>query len=138
LLVILPLWQGRAVFTKIRQGGRELWISGVCWGVMFTAFMVALTLTSVANVLVTMSAGPLLTALAARIFIGHKLPSRTWAAIVRGPRHRLDVRHQARRRPTAWHAGGLWRAAGRRCCNWTVVQHAHCQGARHRPGASRC
>ena len=42
LLVILPLWQGRAVFTKIRQGGRELWISGVCWGVMFTAFIASI------------------------------------------------------------------------------------------------
>ncbi|MDQ0591029.1 DMT family transporter [Variovorax paradoxus] len=82
LLVILPLWRGRAVFSQIRSGGRELWISGVCWTVMFTAFMVALTLASTASVLVTMSLGPLLTALAARLFIGHRLPMRTWAAIV--------------------------------------------------------
>src|SRR3990167_4342500 len=74
LLVILPFFQGRAVFRKVAQGGRAFWISGVCWSVMFTAFMVALTLTSVANVLVTMSIGPLLTALMARIFIGHRVP----------------------------------------------------------------
>jgi drug/metabolite transporter (DMT)-like permease len=43
--------------------------------------MVALTLTSVANVLVAMATGPLLTALAARIFLGHRLPARTWIAI---------------------------------------------------------
>ena len=49
---------------------------------MFTAFMVALTLTSTANVLVTMSLGPLFTALMARTFIGHRLPTRTWVAIV--------------------------------------------------------
>ena len=49
---------------------------------MFTAFMLALTLTTVANVLVTMAIGPLLTALIARVFIGHRLPVRTWAAIV--------------------------------------------------------
>ena len=66
LLLILPFFQGRAVFVKVAQGGRAFWISGVCWSVMFTAFMVALTLTSVANVLVTMSIGPLLTALMAR------------------------------------------------------------------------
>ena len=49
LLVILPFFQGREVFTKIRRGGAALWLSGVCWAVMFMAFMVALTLTSVAN-----------------------------------------------------------------------------------------
>ena len=36
---------------------RALWLSGLCWSVMFTAFMVALTLTTVANVLVTMAIG---------------------------------------------------------------------------------
>lgn len=81
LLVILPIWRGRAVFSRIHSGGRALWLSGVCWGVMFTAFMVALTLTSVANVLVTMAIGPLLTALLARVFIGHRIASRTWLAI---------------------------------------------------------
>ncbi len=82
LLVILPFFQGRAVFDRIRRGGRALWASGMCWSVMFTAFMVALTLTSVANVLVTMAVGPFLTALMARAFIGHRIPARTWAAIV--------------------------------------------------------
>ncbi|MDB5895023.1 MAG: permease [Rhodoferax sp.] len=81
LLVILPVFQGREVIAKIRRGGAMLWISGVCWSVMFTAFMVALTLTSVANVLVTMALGPLLTALMARVLIGHRLALRTWAAI---------------------------------------------------------
>ena len=81
LLVILPIWQGHVVFSRIRSGGGALWLSGVCWSVMFTAFMVALTMTSVANVLVTMSIGPLLTALLARIFIGHRIASRTWLAI---------------------------------------------------------
>jgi drug/metabolite transporter (DMT)-like permease len=82
LLVILPFFQGRQVFAKIRNGGSALWISGVCWSVMFTAFMVALTLTSVANVLVTMSVGPFLTALMARVFIGYRIPMRTWIAIL--------------------------------------------------------
>ncbi len=30
LLVILPLWRGRAVCSQLRSGGRALWISGVC------------------------------------------------------------------------------------------------------------
>ena len=81
LLVILPFFQGRQVFSRIRYGGRALWVSGVCWSVMFTAFMVALTLTTVANVLVTLALGPLITALLARVFIGHRIPLRTWLAI---------------------------------------------------------
>ena len=81
LLVILPFFQGRVVFSKIRHAGWALWLSGACWSVMFTAFMVALTLTSVANVLVTLAIGPFLTALIARIFIGHRIPARTWGAI---------------------------------------------------------
>ncbi len=82
LLVILPAWQGMGVFRNMHWRSPYFWLSGVCWSVMFTAFMVAMTLTTVANVLVTMALGPLFTALIARIFIGHKLPLRTWAAIV--------------------------------------------------------
>jgi drug/metabolite transporter (DMT)-like permease len=82
LLVILPFFQGREVFAKIRRGGWPLWLSGLCWSVMFTAFMLALTLTTVANVLVTMAVGPFLTAVVARVFIGHKIPPRTAVAIL--------------------------------------------------------
>lgn len=128
LLVILPAWQGRMVFTKIRRGGGPLWISGVCWCVMFTAFMVALTLTSTANVLVTMAVGPLFTALAARIFIGHKLPRRTWATIaVAG----VGIGWMYGTKFGQGEMGGTLVAL---CvpvavaCNWTVVQHSHAQG----------
>ncbi|WP_427912134.1 DMT family transporter [Ramlibacter sp. MMS24-I3-19] len=82
LLVILPVFQGRSVFGKLRRAGPALWLSGLCWSVMFTAFMVALTLTSVANVLVTMAVGPFLTAIVAWLAIGHRVPGRTWLAIV--------------------------------------------------------
>ena len=44
LLVILPLWQGPGVFRRMPWGQGAFWFSGVCWGVMFTAFMMALTL----------------------------------------------------------------------------------------------
>jgi drug/metabolite transporter (DMT)-like permease len=82
LLVLLPLLRGPApVWRSIRDGGRTLWISGLCWSVMFTAFMLALTLTTVANVLVTMAIAPLLTALMARFALGNRLPLRTWATV---------------------------------------------------------
>ncbi|WP_326533646.1 DMT family transporter [Pseudorhodoferax sp.] len=82
LLVLLPLLQGRALLPRMRAAGWALWVSGICWSVMFTAFMLALTLTSVANVLVTMALGPLFTALVARVALGHRLAPRTWLAIV--------------------------------------------------------
>ncbi len=128
LLVILPFFQGREVFSRIRHGKGALWLSGLCWSVMFTAFMMALTLTTVANVLVTMSLGPFLTALLARIFIGHRIPLRTWIAI-------------------AVAGGGIaWMYAGdvssgqlagtlvalcvplAGAVNWTVTQRSHARG----------
>jgi len=54
--------------------------SGAMWAVMFTAFMIALTLASTAGVLVTMSISPLLTALAARLLLSDPVPLRTWIA----------------------------------------------------------
>lgn len=98
LLIILPVWRAadRASGVQSAVAGehfayrhwgalpasRAFWISGTCWSVMFTAFMLALTFTSVANVLVIMAAGPLFTALLARFAIGQTLPLRTWVAIV--------------------------------------------------------
>ena len=129
LLVILPFFQGRAVFATIRSGGRQFWLSGLCWGVMFTAFMLALTLTTVANVLVTMALGPLMTALLAWVFIGHRIPARTWLAIALAG---VGI---------AWMYGGqmdlssqlggtlvalLVPLAG--AANWTVVQHSRMHG----------
>src|SRR6218665_1058100 len=81
LLVILPAMQGGAVFAAMRKTGRMLWISGLCWCVMFTAFMLAIMLMPVANVLLTMAAAPLLTALFAREFIGQRTAPRRWLVI---------------------------------------------------------
>jgi len=131
LLVILPLWRGRAVFSLLRRGGRSLWISGVCWAVMFTAFMVALTLTSTASVLVTMALGPLFTALAARLFIGHRLPARTWAAIVVAG---LGIGWMYGTHLLGGGGGSLVGTLVALCVplagatQWTVVQHAHAKG----------
>lgn len=81
LTVALTWLRGPALWRSIARWPRALWLSGACWAVMFTAFMVAITLTTVANVLVTMAIGPLVTALFARIFLHHRLPARTWGAI---------------------------------------------------------
>lgn len=129
LLVILPLVQGRVVFSKIRAGGVALWVSGVCWGVMFTAFMVALTLTTVANVLITLALGPFMTAVAARIFIGHRIALRTWLAIGAAGAGiawmyggQVDFQSQLRGMLVAL----LVPIAG--AINWTVVQSSRSHG----------
>ena len=129
LLMLLPVLQGRTVFQRLWQSGSAMWWSGVCWGVMFTTFMLALSLTTVANVLVTLAIGPFLTAGLSRVVIGHKMALRTWVAIaVAG-------------------AGIVWMYAGQAnftsqwagiavalavpvaaACNWTVVQHSRAHG----------
>ena len=83
LFVLLARQRGaRSLATALGRADLVLWISSACWTVMFTAFMVAITLTTVANVLVTMALAPLMTALLARVALGHRLPRRTWFAIV--------------------------------------------------------
>lgn len=82
LLILLALRGPQRLWRTIRHGGAKLWLSAFCWSVMYTAFMLALTLTTVANVLVTMATAPLLTALVAGAALGHRLPRRTWLAIV--------------------------------------------------------
>ena len=79
LVAILGFMRGRALLGAMR--GAVVWASGLCWAVMFTAFMVALSLTTVANVLVTMSLSPLFTAIFARLFLRQPIPVRTWCAI---------------------------------------------------------
>jgi len=54
------------------------------WAVMFTAFVLALSLTSTANTLVVMSVSPLLTAVLARLLLREPVPPRTWVAILAG------------------------------------------------------
>ena len=129
LLVILPMFKGRAVFGQMLKGGTALWLSGLCWSVMFTAFMVALTLTTVANVLVTMALGPLLTALGARAFTGYRIPARTWLAIALAG---VGI---------VWMYGGQANLSAQlagtlvallvpiaAAINWTVVQHSQAHG----------
>jgi drug/metabolite transporter (DMT)-like permease len=127
LVVMLTGWRGPGVLWRsLSGGGRALWLSGVCWGVMYTAFMMALTLTTVANVLVTMALAPLLTALLARVALGHRVPARTWTAIaVAGLgiawMYGAEVNGAEPR-----HLAGILVAAAvptAAAVNWTVIQH---------------
>ena len=128
LLVILPVFQGRAALATLRGGGRALWLSGLCWSVMFTAFMVAIMLMPVANVLVTMAVGPLLTALFSWIFIGHRIAPRTWGAIaLAGLGIGWMYGSQMAGLPVVGTLVALCVPVAA-AVNWTVVQHAQQHG----------
>jgi drug/metabolite transporter (DMT)-like permease len=74
------VWQAKG-WAQFKSGP-VLWLSGLMWACMFTCFMMALTMTTVANVLITMSLAPLMAALLGRFMLGLQVPGRTWAAIV--------------------------------------------------------
>lgn len=131
LLVILPMIHGKTLLSKLKQGGTYLWVSGICWSVMFTAFMTALTMTSVANVLITLSLGPMLTALFTRIFIGHKLPVRTLVAIVVAGAGIAYMYAAQINLSDMKQLTGMLVALGvpiAAAVNWTLVQHSQAQG----------
>lgn len=132
LVVLLSVMRGPGTLWRtVRGGSRTLWLSGLCWAVMFTAFMVAITLTTVANVLVTMAISPLLTALIATLLLRHRLPPRTWAAIVVAGAgiawmYAKDVSGSDPR-----HVLGTLIALGvplAAASNWTLIQHASRSG----------
>ena len=130
LLVALLFIRRRALLDDIRRGGIALWFSAACWAVMYTNFMLAITLTTFATVLVTMAVAPLVTALFARGFLGHRLPARTWTAIgLAGAgiawmfgRQALSVSAEDASMTGALVALGVPLAAA---ANWTLLQHLH-------------
>jgi drug/metabolite transporter (DMT)-like permease len=72
----------RRDFTgALRRAGVAGLMSGAMWAVMFTCFMLALTLASTANTLIVLAVGPLMTALLARAVLKAPISPRTWAAI---------------------------------------------------------
>ncbi|RJX32873.1 MAG: DMT family transporter [Oxalobacter sp.] len=76
------VWSEKSkVLTTVRKVGAIGILSGLFWGAMFSCFMMALTLTTVANTLVVDSIVPFLTAIGAWIFLKQKTPLRTWVAI---------------------------------------------------------
>lgn len=127
LIVMLAWLRGPAtVAASLRSGGRTLWLSGVCWAVMYTAFMMALTLTTVANVLVTMALGPLFTALMARFALGHRLAARTWGAIVIAGMGIAWMYARELSASDSKHVLGMAVALGvpiAAAINWTLIQH---------------
>ena len=127
LLLALLAMHGAGLWRDIRRGGVALWFSALCWAVMYTNFMIAITLTTVATVLITMAIAPLVTALFSRFFLRHRLPARTWAAIgVAG----IGIAWMFGRQALTGGASmtGALVALGvplAAAANWTLLQHLH-------------
>ena len=127
LTVLLPLLRGRdywrRALPRLRRSPSVLG-SGLCWAVMYTAFMLALTMTGVANVLVTMALGPLLTALFARVFLHQRLAARTWIAIwVASAGIAWMFASEMSAGPSAWVGMGVALAVPvAAASNWTLLQ----------------
>jgi len=132
LLVILPLYQGREFFSRLFHAPRVLWLSGVCWAVMFTAFMVALTLAPVAEVLITMAVGPLISALVARIFFGQRIAIHTaWSIALACAGMAWMFARPFSDSGSSGVSLGTWVALlvpTAAAVNWSVVQHAQTRG----------
>jgi drug/metabolite transporter (DMT)-like permease len=78
-VAVVLLFRG-GPWKALRAAGVPGLFSGVLWAVMFTAFVIALSLTTTANTLVMMSVSPLLTVVCARIVLSDPIPLRTWIA----------------------------------------------------------
>lgn len=72
----------RQFLSSLKNIGWAGFLSAVMWAVVFTCFMLSLTLTTVANTLLVDSITPLLTAFFAWFFLGQKTSRHTWFAII--------------------------------------------------------
>lgn len=79
--VVLAVQNRGRVLEKIVQAGMPGVLSGLALGATFFFFILSVTQTTVANTLVLMSTGPFFVALAGRLFLGERVPARTWVAI---------------------------------------------------------
>jgi drug/metabolite transporter (DMT)-like permease len=86
MLAIAPLllWRRRETWIAVRNGGASLVASGIALAGSMVAFILALGLAPVANVLIMFGATPFVTALLARLVLGEPLHRHTLVAMAVG------------------------------------------------------
>lgn len=77
----LLLWRRRGILVDMRNAGIALLLSALLLAGSMVAFILALGLAPVANVLIMFGATPFITAIAARLFLGEKLHAHTLLAM---------------------------------------------------------
>lgn len=78
LSVLLSLVRGRSIVTQWREGGRPVVLVASCMAAASTCFIFSLAYTSVANTLILMSTGPYVAGLLGWLWLGERVPLRTW------------------------------------------------------------
>jgi drug/metabolite transporter (DMT)-like permease len=81
MALILVVLHRRNAWAIVRGAGWPGLLSGLMWAVMFTAFMLALTMTTVANALVVNSLYPVFAGILGFAVLGTRLRAYTWVAI---------------------------------------------------------
>ena len=81
-LLPLLIWQRRAIWIDVRNAGPALLLSALLLAGSFVAFILALGLAPVANVLIMFGATPFITAIAARLFLRERLTRLQLAGVV--------------------------------------------------------
>ena len=81
MLVVLLYHHGRRLPLRIREMGWPGMVSGLLFAWMMICFILALSLTTVANTLVVGSISPFVAALCGYLFLGEKVAPRTWVAM---------------------------------------------------------
>lgn len=81
LFAVLAWWHRGAVWAKIAAVGAAGVLSGALLACTFFFFILSLTRNTAANTFVLMSTGPFFVAVLGLVFLGERVPARTWAAI---------------------------------------------------------
>jgi len=81
-LLPVVLWRGRLVRQDLRQNPATLLASGALLAICFVSYILALGLTTVANVAFVLATSPFLTALIALLWIGERIPRSTLVAMI--------------------------------------------------------
>jgi len=82
LLVVLSFQHGSRLLQRVHAMGWPGVVSGLLFAGMMISFILALSLTTVANTLVVGSISPFVAALCGRLFLGEKVAPRTWLAMI--------------------------------------------------------
>ncbi|MEK6209617.1 MAG: DMT family transporter [Pseudomonadota bacterium] len=82
LLAVLSFQHGSRLVQRVHAMGWPGVVSGLLFAGMMISFILALSLTTVANTLVAGSISPFVAALCGHLFLGEKVAPRTWVAMI--------------------------------------------------------
>lgn len=81
LLAVLAVWHRGEVWSKIRAVGAPGVLAGALLAATFFFFILSMMRNTAANTFVLMSTGPFFAAIFGAVFLGERVPLRTWLAI---------------------------------------------------------